>query len=107
MRGEGKNFVGKSRIIDNFNFFKRHINKDNMDSILTGLLKVAFVEVSLDRERDNPQKIFESLNSTGLDLSQDDLIRNYILMSLAPEQQEVIYEDYWEHIDVLARDESK
>lgn len=107
IRGEGGKFVGKSRIIDNFNFFKRHINKDNMSTVLDGLLKIAFVEVSLDRERDNPQKIFESLNSTGLDLSQDDLIRNYILMSLAPEQQEVIYEDYWEHIDILAHDETK
>lgn len=107
MRGEGKSFIGKSRIIDNFNFFKKNINEANVDTILIGLLKIAFVEVSLDRARDNPQKIFESLNSTGLDLSQDDLIRNYILMGLTNEQQEIIFEGYWEQIDTLARDETK
>ena len=50
---------------------------------------------SLDRDHDNPQLIFESLNSTGLDLSQADLIRNYILMGLEPEEQRHLYETYW------------
>ncbi len=53
------------------------------------------VDVSLNKEQDNPQLIFESLNSTGLDLSKADLIRNYILMDLEPKQQEEIYQDYW------------
>ena len=58
-----------------------------------------FVEVSLNREQDNAQRIFESMNSTGLDLSQADLIRNYILMNLSSHQQEVIYKKYWEIIE--------
>ena len=53
-----------------------------------------FVEISLDREKDNPQRIFESLNSTGLALSQADLIRNYILMGLKRNDQNKIYHNY-------------
>ena len=57
--------------------------------------RLVIVNVSLDRNYDNPQLIFESLNSTGLDLSQADLIRNYILMGLEPRKQEELYKDYW------------
>lgn len=53
------------------------------------------MDIALDRNKDNPQLIFESLNSTGLDLSQADLIRNYVLMGLEPERQKRIYNDYW------------
>ena len=65
-----------------------------------------FVEVSLERGKDNPQRIFESLNSTGLELSQADLIRNYILMGLNREDQEHIYQQYWANIEQLAKDET-
>ncbi len=65
-----------------------------------------FVEISLDREKDDPQRIFESLNSTGLELSQADLIRNYILMGLNRKNQNIIYHDYWEVIEKLAKDEA-
>ena len=63
-----------------------------------------FVEISLDREKDDPQKIFESLNSTGLELSQADLIRNYILMGLNRKSQNKIYSNYWEIIEKSAKD---
>ncbi|GAA6955635.1 hypothetical protein AOH343_06650 [Helicobacter pylori] len=53
------------------------------------------VEISLERDKDNPQLIFESLNSTGKDLTQTDLIRNYILMGLEPEKQKIFYKKYW------------
>ena len=49
----------------------------------------------MDRSQDNPQLIFESLNSTGLELSQADLIRNFILMGLEPREQEYLYNSYW------------
>ena len=65
-----------------------------------------FVEISLDREKDDPQRIFESLNSTGLELSQADLIRNYILMGLNRRDQNKIYQNYWEVIEKLAKDET-
>jgi len=57
--------------------------------------KLIIVDISLDRDHDNPQLIFESLNSTGLDLSQADLIRNYVLMKLEPKEQEELYKSYW------------
>lgn len=102
---EGEEFNGYSRIIENFNFFKTHINKENFDTVLRGLNKLIFVDIALDRQKDNPQRIFESLNSTGLELSQADLIRNYILMGLSRTNQEKIYKSYWEVIEKNAKDE--
>lgn len=65
-----------------------------------------FVEISLERGKDDPQKIFESLNSTGLELSQADLIRNYVLMGLRREEQQSLYENYWLPIEQMAREEA-
>ena len=99
-------FVGYSRLIDNYEYFKRRIVKENIDVVMKGLSKLMFVEISLDREKDDPQRIFESLNSTGLELTQADLIRNYILMGLKHNDQKKIYKDYWEIIEKNAREES-
>lgn len=96
-----------SKLIDNFNYFKGRITEGNYQVVMTGLSKLMFVEISLDREKDDPQRIFESLNSTGLDLSQADLIRNYILMGLKRKDQNKIYQNYWEVIEKLAKDETK
>ena len=60
-----------------------------------GLSKLIVVEVALNRDNDNPQLIFESMNSTGRQLSQADLIRNYVLMGLEPGTQTRLYQDYW------------
>ena len=95
-----------SKLIDNFNYFKGRITEDNYQTVLKGLSKLMFVEVSLDREKDDPQRIFESLNSTGLELAQADLIRNYILMGLNRKDQNKIYQNYWEVIEKLAKDET-
>lgn len=95
-----------SRIIENFNFFKDQINIDNYETVLNGLNKLIFVEIALDRKNDNPQRIFESINSTGLDLSQADLIRNYILMGLKRDEQEKLFKNYWEPIEKNAKDET-
>jgi uncharacterized protein with ParB-like and HNH nuclease domain len=99
-------FTTFSKLIDNFNYFKGRIIEQNYDSVLRGLSKLMFVEVSLDREKDNPQRIFESLNSTGLELSQADLIRNYILMGLNRRDQNKIYINYWDIIEQLAKEET-
>lgn len=101
----GEEYREYSKLIDNFNFFREEISEDNYEYVLKGLSKLMFVEISLDREKDNPQRIFESLNSTGLELSQADLIRNYILMGLNPKDQEFIYSNYWKIIEGLARNE--
>ena len=103
---EKEEYLDFSKLIDNFNYFKGRISEDNYQTVLKGLSKLMFVEVSLDREKDDPQRIFESLNSTGLELAQADLIRNYILMGLNRKDQNKIYQNYWEVIEKLAKDET-
>ena len=98
-------YSGFSRIIDNYLFFKSKIDDSNFESVLKGIKKLIFVDIGLDRDKDNTQRIFESLNSTGLDLSQADLIRNYILMGLLRANQEKIYTKYWEVIEKNTWDE--
>jgi predicted transport protein len=85
------------RVFDNYRFFKEQLRNSGLDlnTVYRGLGKLIVVDISLDRNHDNPQLIFESLNSTGLDLSQADLIRNYVLMGLSSEEQETIYNRYW------------
>lgn len=85
------------RIVENYKYFEENIRKSKLepDEILRGIQKLFIVDVSLDRNYDNPQLIFESLNSTGLDLSQADLIRNFILMGQEPKAQEELYKKYW------------
>lgn len=95
-----------SRLIENYTYFRTRINIENMETVLRGLNKLMFVEISLERGKDDPQRIFESLNSTGLDLSQADLIRNYILMGLRRSEQKTIYEKYWLPIEQMAREEA-
>jgi uncharacterized protein with ParB-like and HNH nuclease domain len=95
-----------SRIIDNYNFFYHTLNKDNFSIVTEGLNRLLFVEISLERGKDDPQRIFESLNSTGLELSQADLIRNYILMGLEPREQVRVFENYWEIIENNAKIEN-
>lgn len=83
------------RVIENYQYFSKKINKDNFSTIYNGIKKLIIVDVILERDKDNPQLIFESLNSTGLDLSQADLIRNYILMGQPGARQTELYEKYW------------
>lgn len=93
-----------SNVTENYNYFRSIINENNFDLILRGLNRLIFVEISLERDKDDPQRIFESLNSTGLDLSQSDLIRNFILMDLPPKDQNRIFETIWNPIEENAKD---
>src|SRR5690606_12191335 len=72
----------------------------DISDLCRGISKLIVVEVALNREHDNPQLIFESMNSTGRQLSQADLIRNYVLMGLEPDQQTRLYEDYWRPMEM-------
>jgi uncharacterized protein with ParB-like and HNH nuclease domain/predicted transport protein len=88
------------RITENYALFQELIAEQGthgaqLEVICQGIAKLVIVDVSLDRNQDNPQLIFESMNSTGLELSQADLIRNYILMGLEPQQQTALYKTYW------------
>jgi len=85
------------RVSENYALFQKWIieNASELEAICQGLAKLMIVDVSLDRSQDNPQLIFESMNSTGLELSQADLIRNFILMGLEPAAQTHLYKTYW------------
>jgi len=85
------------RVYENYNFFAESIKNSGIDlnKLYKGISKLIIVDISLDRDHDNPQLIFESLNSTGLDLSQADLIRNFVLMKLEPKEQAELYREYW------------
>ncbi len=86
-----------------FEFFVEEIGKlppDRLTALCVGLSKLAAVDISLDRDQDNPQLIFESMNSTGLELSQADLIRNYVLMDLEPLHQTWLYENHWRPMEL-------
>lgn len=107
LKGNEKEFTTYSNVIENYNFFKSKIKADNFETILQGLSRLIFVEISLERGKDDPQRIFESLNSTGLELSQSDLIRNFILMDLEPKEQDRIFNQYWNVIENNARDLTK
>ena len=86
-------------IINNYQLFEKWLNKDNIELAYIGLTRLLIIYIALEQGKDNPQLIFESLNSTGLELNQTDLIRNYILMGLEPDEQEKLYNNYWLEIE--------
>lgn len=89
------------RIKQNFNFFVSQMKALNtFVPLCKGLAKLIIVDIALNRDQDNPQLIFESMNSTGRELSQADLIRNFILMGLDPKHQTQLYEDHWRPMEV-------
>ncbi len=90
------------RVEQNFEFFKARIESLDGDllPLCRGLSKLVVVDISLSRDQDNPQLIFESMNSTGRELSQADLIRNFVLMELEPEHQAALYKDHWRPMEV-------
>ena len=95
-------FEKSTRVSENFDFFAREIEllKGKFEILCRGIAKLAIVDIALNRGEDNPQLIFESMNSTGKALSQADLIRNYILMGLKPDLQTRLYESYWRPMEL-------
>ena len=85
------------RVTQNFALFTELLEAQKGDfvPVCRGLAKLVVVDIALSRDQDNPQLIFESMNSTGKELSQADLIRNFILMGLKPLLQTRLYEEYW------------
>ncbi|MGL2836466.1 GmrSD restriction endonuclease domain-containing protein [Helicobacter pylori] len=84
------------KIVENFKLFEKWIseNTDKLETIFKGLEKLMIVYIALDKE-DDPQLIFESMNSKGIELAQTDLIRNYIIMETEVEKQKDFYNGYW------------
>ena len=94
---------GSLRISRNFEFFDKRVRSlgaSGLVPLCKGLAKLAIVDVSLKRDQDNPQLIFESMNSTGRELSQADLIRNFVLMGLQSGHQARLYEDHWRPMEI-------
>ena len=93
----------RSRLIDNYNFFVSKIADKEIQpvEVYESIGKLQIVNITLDRSVDDAQAIFESLNSTGKELSESDLIRNYILMGLAPSEQTYVYENLWRPMEQL------
>jgi len=100
------------RIFDNYRRIKNHIKKfiesdylenpqDGYEMILQGLNKLYLVlmELDIDTPAENPQVVFENINSIGLELTVNDLIRNYLLMGLEKAAQETLYQNYWVFIE--------
>ncbi len=85
------------KIMENFKLFEEWIRKntDKLETIFKGLDKLMIVWIALKKEKDDPQLIFESMNSKGIELTQADLIRNYIVMETEVKKQEDFYNQYW------------
>lgn len=90
------------RIKENYEFFKEWIEdySDSLEVLCKGIAKLIVVDIALSSDQDNPQLIFESMNSTGKELTQADLIRNYILMGLDIKQQSFLYEHFWRPMEI-------
>ena len=96
--------IEESNITRNYNFFFNSFRQlKSADAIFEAINMLSIIDIILDSRSDNPQKIFESLNSTGLDLNEGDKIRNFILMNMPPDKQEQFYNDYWHKIEELTK----
>ena len=106
---EESEFINDSIITINYRYFYDRIVKYkelNADELFDAIDKHEVIDIELEPQHgDNPQLIFESLNSTGLDLSESDKIRNYVLMNLAPDVQENYYDSYWNKIEKCCKNE--
>ncbi|GAA3656562.1 GmrSD restriction endonuclease domain-containing protein [Asaccharospora irregularis] len=90
-----------SNIVSNYLYFYNRIREDNIsvDDLFDAIQKLIIVEIELKSGEDDPQLIFESLNSTGLDLSEADRVRNFVLMGRDSKAQEEFYNNYWYRIE--------
>lgn len=93
----------RSKLLDNYKFFAGKIADKELQpaEVYESIGKLQIVNITLDRSVDDAQAIFESLNSTGKELSESDLIRNYVLMGLEPTEQTYVYEHFWRPMELL------
>lgn len=99
-------YIADSKVTLNYRYFyDRIVNEKavSVDDLYEAINKLQIIDIQLEPKRgDDPQLIFESLNSTGLDLTESDKIRNFVLMGLSPEVQERFYDSYWNKIEKLS-----
>ncbi|MDR0481720.1 MAG: DUF262 and DUF1524 domain-containing protein [Cellulomonadaceae bacterium] len=102
LRGVKPPTSSDTRVVDNFAYFQRRLADSSVDlsAVCKGLDKLIVVDVELERGVDNPQLVFEAMNSTGKELTQADLIRNFVLMDLPTKQQTDVYEAFWRPMEL-------
>ena len=102
---DNDNGAEMSLVDEAYRHFRDLLSEGDVDpgTVYRGIMSLRLVEITLDRNIDNPQSIFESMNSTGVDLSQGDLVRNYLLMGLDEAAQTRLCEQYWQRIESLFR----
>lgn len=102
-------YIPESKVTINYRYFYDRIvsaQELTADQLFDAIDSLEVIDIELEPEHgDNPQLIFESLNSTGLDLTESDKIRNYVLMNLPPVVQERYYDSYWNKIEKCCRNE--
>ncbi|MBO4925274.1 MAG: DUF262 domain-containing protein [Clostridia bacterium] len=88
-----------SNVYRNYSFFKDRIEQSSstLQSLYSAIFKLEIIDVCLTTE--DPQEVFESMNSTGKSLTNTDLLRNYLLMDLKGNQQTKLYKNYWLQIE--------
>jgi uncharacterized protein with ParB-like and HNH nuclease domain len=94
--------ITESNITHNYNYIYENLlkTKHKLSDIYKAVEKLIIVEIELKAADDDPQLIFESLNSTGLGLTEADKVRNYILMKQERTIQERFYDKYWNKIEI-------
>ena len=99
--GDPSEYNFSSRITQNYLFFYNQIQREDIsvDQLFAAVEKLQIIDITLTPPDDDPQLVFESLNSTGLDLNEGDKIRNFVLMRRSMEEQEQFYDDYWNPIE--------
>lgn len=99
--GNAEEYIPESNLTINYQYFYNRIQKEEvtLDDLYSAITKLEIINITLNQD-DNPQLIFESLNSTGLALSEGDKIRNFILMGLPIKEQNQFYEKYWNKIEI-------
>lgn len=94
-----------SKVIDNYHLFQKLINNSAIKIFklykAMNHFNMVYIELNNNPNEENPQVIFESLNSTGVSLSSSDLVRNFLLMNLNSQQQSELYKKYWVKIEQM------
>jgi uncharacterized protein with ParB-like and HNH nuclease domain len=97
-----EDYLHESNVTQNFIYFYERIQEKELaiDPLFSAIKQLVIVEIELKKGEDDPQLIFESLNSTGLDLTEADKVRNFVLMKENSTIQEKFYNDYWNKIEL-------
>ncbi len=97
-----------SKVTRNFRHFYDLLTRKpqvlSFDQLLETIERLQIISIELDAD-DDAQLIFESLNSTGLALTEADKIRNYLLMALSADEQQTCFKEYWQKIEAATGNE--